>query len=189
MVGADPFSLGLRLRGRFKPRTAIDVIARAMVAAEKSEFETVLDLPCGGGRVTRHLRVFFPESKIFVSELNSQLQDFAADRFDTIAFAAARDFATPSERKFDLIFVGSLLTHLDENKFRRALDWFLDALAPDGLLIATTHGRQHDMRQRTIRQFTPPDRYQRIYAGFVDRGFGYAPYEGEDYGLSMCRPF
>src|SRR5437763_15059707 len=43
-------------------RSAIRVIASALVAAAKPDVRLILDLPCGGGRVTRHLRAFFPEA-------------------------------------------------------------------------------------------------------------------------------
>src|SRR5262245_25523517 len=40
-------------------RSAIEAIAQIMIATGKTSFGTVLDLPCGGGRVTRHLVKFF----------------------------------------------------------------------------------------------------------------------------------
>jgi SAM-dependent methyltransferase len=170
-------------------RSAIDVIAHAMIASGKTKIGTVLDLPSGGGRVTRHLKAFFPDSEIFVSELDTRLETFAAMALGAIPFKAARDFSEASDRQFDLIFVGSLLTHFDQDKFRNALNWFIEALAPGGLLVVTTHGRQHDLRQRKIRQFIPADDWENTYACFVESGFGYIAYPGEDnYGLSISRP-
>ncbi len=37
-------------------RGAIDLIVAAMVTAKRTDFGKILDLPCGAGRVTRHLR-------------------------------------------------------------------------------------------------------------------------------------
>ena len=51
-------------------RSAIEVIVAAMIAAEKTEIATVLDLPCGGGRVTRHLMALFPDAELFVGDLD-----------------------------------------------------------------------------------------------------------------------
>jgi SAM-dependent methyltransferase len=170
-------------------RSAIDVIAHAMIASGKTKIDTVLDLPSGGGRVTRHLKAFFPDSEIFVSELDTRQETFATATFGAIPFKAARDFLEPSDQKFDLIFVGSLLTHFDRDRFRKTLNWLIEALAPGGLLVVTTHGRQHDLRQRNIRQFIPADDWENTYASFVDSGFGYIAYPGEEnYGLSICRP-
>ena len=60
-------------------RTAIEVILSAMLAAGRTEFATVLDLPCGGGRVTRHLRALFPESEVYVSDIVEEKQRWAVD--------------------------------------------------------------------------------------------------------------
>jgi SAM-dependent methyltransferase len=187
---------GMYDRGRGDPmghymavgRSAIDVLARAMMLASKSEIETVLDLPCGGGRVTRHLKAFFPESQIFASELDQRLEDFVVNTLAATRFHAAADFSSEPERQFDLVFVGSLLTHFDEAKFRRTLGWFIQALAPDGLLVLTTHGRQHDLRQRRVRQFVPAADWEPVYQSFLATGFGYLAYPGQDYGLSLCQP-
>src|SRR5258708_15366287 len=73
-------------------QSAVDVIGRAMVAAQKDSFASVLDLPCGGGRVTRHLKAFLPEAKLFVGDLNKQKEAFVVSKFGaaTIDPRAAR---------------------------------------------------------------------------------------------------
>ena len=44
---------------------ALSIIAQAMLSCGKVNLGTILDMPCGFGRVTRHLRAAFPQSKIF----------------------------------------------------------------------------------------------------------------------------
>src|SRR5262245_43270125 len=61
-------------------RSAIDVILSAMLTAGKDACPSVLDLPCGGGRVTRHLRAFFPDSELFAGDLDADKQRFVAER-------------------------------------------------------------------------------------------------------------
>jgi SAM-dependent methyltransferase len=124
-------------------RSAIEIICCAMVAAKRDHYDSILDLPCGGGRVTRHLTAFFEGSEIFVCDANKERQDFVARTFGAKPFAAPPDFSTLPTRKFDLIFVGSLLTHLDSTLFVQAMEYFIGALAQDGLLIVTTHGRRN----------------------------------------------
>jgi SAM-dependent methyltransferase len=169
-------------------RSAIDILVRALALTGKTRVNTILDLPCGGGRVTRHLMTFFPESEIFVGELDRRLEDFVLESFGVERFRAPADFSGEPEGQFDLIFVGSLLTHFDEDKFKRALAWFIGALAPGGLLAVTTHGRQHDLRQRNIRQFVPASDWEPAFARYNETGFGYVTYPGQDYGLSICKP-
>src|SRR5258708_31046887 len=90
-------------------RSAIDVIARAMLTAGRTEIKSVLALPSGAGRGTRHLRVFFPEAELFVCDIVTEKAAFAAKHFGATCLEPVPLFATPSKRKFDLIFVGSRL--------------------------------------------------------------------------------
>lgn len=53
-------------------RSAIRIIAEAMILAGRRDFGSVLDLPCGGGRITRHLMKFLPESEIFVADIDQE---------------------------------------------------------------------------------------------------------------------
>jgi hypothetical protein len=52
----------------------------------------------------------------------------------------------PIRETFDLIWVGSLLTHLDEPLWHEFLAFHVDRLNPQGLLVLTAHGRDHDDR-------------------------------------------
>jgi len=73
--------------------------------------------------VTRHLRAFFPDADLFVSDLDKRGECFAAETFAARPIEAAPDFATSLARSFDLIFCGSLPTHLPERRFVNAFDW------------------------------------------------------------------
>ena len=169
-------------------RSAIQVIASALIAARKTDVATVLDLPCGGGRVTRHLRAFFPEAAIFVSDLNKKKERFVVDKLGATSIKPDPNFADGPARTFDLIFAGSLVTHLDEARFLGAVDWFIRALAPGGLLILTTHGRWHEHLQVNVRQYIDARIWSGASADFAKAGFGYVPYPGQDYGLSINKP-
>jgi SAM-dependent methyltransferase len=169
-------------------KSAIDVVMHAMILAGKPVARSVLDLPCGGGRITRHLTAFFPDSEIFACDSDRRLENFVVETFGVKRFHTAADFSQPSERQFDLVFVGSLVTHLDQPKFKRAVSWFISALAPDGLLVLTTHGRQHDLYQRYVREFVPAGAWNAARKKFLTKGFGYVPYSGPEYGLSICKP-
>src|SRR5262245_10347339 len=62
-------------------RSAIDIIAAAMIAAGKTRVTSALDLPCGGGRVTRHLKAFFPDPALFAGDLDRIKQVFVTETF------------------------------------------------------------------------------------------------------------
>lgn len=169
-------------------RSAVEVIVNAMVAAGKPNVGTVLDLPCGGGRVTRHLSALFPDAEVYASDLNPHKEDFVVRSLGAKSTPPNPDFAREPDRRFDLIFVGSLVTHFDAEKFKRSVNWFIRALAPDGLLVLTTHGRRHEYMQQNVRQYISAAEWDVAARGFETTGFGYVPYSGQDYGLSECSP-
>ncbi|MGH6924174.1 MAG: class I SAM-dependent methyltransferase [Propylenella sp.] len=136
-------------------RSAIEMIAEAMLLSRKSAFSTVLDMPCGGGRVTRHLVKFFPDSQISVSDIEKAKQADVVAQFGVEGIDVPADFSMPTPRRYDLIFVGSLLTHLQEPMFIRLLNYCLDGLAKHGVLVATTHGRRTATLRMTWRKEGP----------------------------------
>src|SRR5437016_6018977 len=172
-------------------QSAIAMIALAMLAARRPSVRSVLDLPCGAGRVTRHLRVFFPEAELFVSDLDKRAERFAAETFRAETIKAPRDFDVPLTRAFDVIFCGSLLTHLPKPRFIRALRWLCDALAPDGLLVVTIHGRRADHAERNFNRHLDPSKWQRVREAAADAGFGFVETERHSdtsYGFSLTAP-
>ena len=171
-------------------RSAIEILLGAMLATDRDGFATVLDLPCGGGRVTRHLQAFLPESALFASDLADDRQRFVVETFGAQPFSAPADFRGVPSRTFDLIFVGSLVTHFNIDLYTRAVTWFIAALADDGVLILTTHGRRQDYVHRTWHHHLDSAVWDAVCASRDRTGFGFAAY-GEDrpgYGLSLTAP-
>jgi SAM-dependent methyltransferase len=172
-------------------RSAIDVIAQTMAATKTTSFRRVLDLPCGGGRVTRHLVKFFPDSEIFISDLDRRMEDFTAQTFGVKPIISSLDFATSLEQKFDLIFVGSLVTHLDQPKFKAAIKWFINALEDGGIAIITAAGRRSDWCQRNLIKTIKPESWQPVSNDMKTKGFGYIETERNaagSYGLTLSAP-
>ncbi len=165
----------------FVGTSALEVISEAMLLARKMRFGNLLDVPCGYGRVTRHLVKFFPDSQVFVSEKDKAKQHFCESMFGAQGLDLPLDFSGEPTRQFDLIFVGSLLTHLNERLSINALRYLLKSLSEGGLLIMTTHGRHAttlaagsgQLEQKTLHQF-------------MRNGFGYDG--GSTYGNSRMAP-
>ena len=172
-------------------RSAVDLIARAMLAADVKGFATVLDLPSGWGRVTRHLKAFFPESRLYVGEINPDAREFAATTFAADPICPSSDFSDSPPARYDLVFVGSLVTHFDADLLKRATGWFIAALADNGILVLTTHGRRHDHIERTLHHYIEPAKWESVREDCANAGFGFVETQrlhGIPYGVSWSAP-
>src|SRR5262249_13398357 len=134
---------------------------------------------------------FFPDAELYVADLDKAGAQFAAANFGAVVIDTAADFSTQPGRKFDLIFVGSLLTHFDRPMFIAALKWFSQALAPGGILIVTTHGRRADFIETNVLHHLG-SRWAGMRETWVNSGFAFAETERRgdlSYGFSFTRPF
>jgi SAM-dependent methyltransferase len=107
--------------------------------------QTILDLPCGYGRVTRGLRSQFPDADITVCDIDRDAVDFCARKFRATGVYGTTDFARMDiGRSFDLIWVGSLVTHFTADQTINFIRCMMRHLSANGLLILTTlAGRVH----------------------------------------------
>lgn len=165
--------------------TAIIQIAHAMAINGISECRRILDLPCGHGRVLRTVRAVFPDAELTACDINRDGVDFCAAQFGAKpVYSTANPHEIPLEGGFNLIWVGSLLTHLNAARCRAFLGVLCDWLAPGGLLLISTHGR--DAVDRWPRD---DGRLTQIRSGFEVNGFGYADHAGvSGYGTSAFTP-
>ena len=182
---ADTMLLGNDAHYLSVGQSALSAIERAIGDAEP---ESILDLPCGFGRVTRALRARFPHAKITVSDLDRPGVDFSAKVFDARAAYSVRDFRDLElGEKYDLIWVGSLITHLPAMQTRFLLAALGRHLSPNGVALVTLHGPNLIPRLRDTGYGLPPGSAERVIADFEQTGYGYGDYEGgEDlYGVSL----
>jgi len=174
---------------------AIGIINRALISAKKEpgDLETILDFPCGHGRVLRCLRVAFPKAKITGCDLNRDGVDFCAAQFGSIPVYSSLDLTQidlPRDH-FDLIWVGSLFTHFDAPRWAPLLTWFRSLLRPGGLLLFSTHGRRvHEwMSINAYRYCLDEQQCVEIIGEYESSGFGYVDYPNvQDYGIAISEP-
>ncbi len=181
--GAHYYKVGL---------SAIRSIEEAIDVAQLGSVRRILDLPCGHGRVLRFLVRRFPQAEIIASDLDRKGVDFCAKVFGTKAVYSELNLDQfPPVGQFDLIWCGSLVTHLNETGIRALLAFFARHLVPEGLLIFTAHGERviQRLRDRDFEYGIAPESVAPTIEAYRKEGFGFADYPGASaYGISLTSP-
>ena len=169
-------------------RSAMRSIAEGLVAADAALPRRILDFPCGHGRVARFLRSAFPEATLYAGDLNAGGVAFCAERFGAVPVASQPDLAAVDlPAALDLIWCGSLATHLPEAACRTLFRRLVDSLAPGGIAGITLCSRGMAWAQQNLFKTIDDASFARIEAQRRQTGFGYADYPGQqDYGMAFA---
>jgi SAM-dependent methyltransferase len=175
---------------------ALSIIAHAMMLSGNFTVDTILDMPCGFGRVTRHLRAAFPDARIYACDLYDNRITYCAEKFNAIPFQSRENFLDIEfPEKFDLIWCGSLLSHLPEPLFTEAFRLFSRSLNENGVALVTILGRISPYIQRNCFLYLPEEAFDRVEKEFRRTGFGYADYNMQEtfnqqnsYGIAVVSP-
>ncbi|MBI2515468.1 MAG: class I SAM-dependent methyltransferase [Opitutae bacterium] len=174
--------------------SALHCIETALAAARRprSTVRRILDLPCGHGRVLRFLKKAFPDAELVACDLNRDGVDFCARTFGAVPeYSHVNVDEIPHHGVVDLIWCGSLLTHLSEQKCRDFLRFFQRVLGHRGIVVFTTHGRfcARELTTGRNRHNIGDGQIAELLRGYRERGFSYVPYDAQaDYGFSLSHP-
>lgn len=106
-----------------------------------ADCDSLLDFACGYGKSTRFLVQRLDPARVWVSDIYRGAVDFQRAHFGVQGlYSVADPDALMWPRRFSLIYVGSLFSHLPEQSFVGWLRKLSEALADDGLLVFSTHG-------------------------------------------------
>ena len=159
-------------------KTALDCIT-ALVPDQR--FSRILDFPSGFGRVLRFLRSEYPEAEIVACEIVPEAVAFCEQKFDALGVCSSAEIADvdlPGD--FDLIWVGSLLTHLDEVSAKKLLKLLASRLQPDGVLVFSYAGSfVVSMTENGDTAGLSQDVAARMIGEFSRCGFAFGNYEGK----------
>ena len=103
----------------------------------------ILELPCGYGRVTRHLVKLFPAERILACDIMVPAVEFVATKFGVKGHPAeipVNELTGIATDNFDIAVMGSLITHLSAVNSHTLLQHFSRVVRPGGIAIVTTHG-------------------------------------------------
>ena len=175
---------------------ALEIVLQSMVLCRVTGFKTILDMPSGFGRVARHLKTAFPDATLCACDLYEDRISVCAEYFGAIAIKSKENFdELKFPTKFDLVWCGSLLTHLPKREFEGALALFSRSLNPNGMAIITLHGRHSPYIQHNKWKYLPDERFAIAEADYRNNGFGWADYgmpemyyKQSNYGISLSAP-
>ncbi|EJL58090.1 hypothetical protein PMI09_00583 [Rhizobium sp. CF122] len=187
MVGHNYFWVGA---------SAMEAIIASVQASQLTEVRTILDMPCGHGRVLRHLAAMFPDATIDACDLDKEGVEFCAKAFGARPIVSHEDLtAVEFDTKYDLIWIGSLFTHTSRDITEKWLTFLSRQLTSEGIIVATFHGRfAPKLHYHT--PYIDDDKWAVIMDGYLRTGYGYADYQSGQshdfiegsYGLSVTRP-
>ena len=104
------------------------------------DVNSFLEFACGFGRFTRHLIRHIDPLKITVSDVYRDAVDFQKETFMVDGFYSSFDpESVLIAKKYEVIFVASLFSHLPHKTWMPWLKMLYDSLSHDGLLIFSTH--------------------------------------------------
>ena len=179
-------------------RDALRIAIQALIGNRRPLPTSILDFPSGSGRVTRHFRAFFPATRIVACDLYPNHVDFCRETLGTEGILSRENPADVDfGEQFDLIFCGSLLTHLPEELFRTTLNLLARSLTDRGIAIVTLQGRYSEHIQRHKWKYLEDRLFDIALKGVRESGFGYVDYNHDfrqifdrqaRYGIALVSP-
>lgn len=173
--------------------SALQILVDAVSRADMPMPAHILDFGAGAGRVTRWLKSAFPDASIACCDTRAEHMQFLRAQFGVDAWTVGTDVDSLKLRgTYDLIWVGSVITHLSEALTRRLIAKLLSVCRVGGLLVLSFHGRFVIDRQRqatTRFSYIHDHAWEKITRDYEATGYGYADYERQKgYGVSVCSP-
>lgn len=155
--------------------------------------ESILDFGAGAGRVTRWLRAHWPDATLAASDLRAEDLAFCAAEFGCETWLSSTNIAAlAAPGTYDLIWAGSVLTHLDQARAEALLARLLSWTRPGGLVLASVHGRSCIPRAREFKHYglERVHWYMLVHAFENGADYVYADYDMHKpgYGISVVRP-
>lgn len=175
-------------------RRALELIHFSSELCDKPHYPDILDLPCGHGRVLRWLRAHYGYANITACDLDRGGVDFCAQQFGAKPVYSLPDLhQLPFRSQFDLIWVGSLVTHLRRDRWLATLDCLVKWTRECGVIVFTTQGRTvSSLLARGRRNVAENIDKPALLEEYARTGFAYQRYfesnAEEDYGLALSSP-
>ena len=160
----------------------------SMTGRSLADVEAFLDFGSGYGRVTRTIVQKIDPNKVSVFDVDPGATAFCAQEFNVkpINFRNPNrwDYKRVPFEQYDVIWLGSVLTHLSKSYSKEVLTLISEILKPGGLLIFTIHGDQTFPRLQEgyygdhLKELAPGIMYE-----YRETGFSFVPYQDYEIGI------
>jgi SAM-dependent methyltransferase len=172
-------SHGYFLRGYEALSTCHLAIKRAGVRVKD-----ILDFGCGHGCVARMFKAQYPQATVYGQDVPEAWLDWCRENLgiETIKSPEKISDVKMTPDSFDVIWVGSVFTHIPEDAFDHLLSELLSALKKPGLLVFTTAG--HKVRigfQPGKEKLISKEGGEEALQQYDETGYGFTPYVGGTY--------
>jgi SAM-dependent methyltransferase len=174
-------------------RRALELVRFSGELCDKPHYERILDLPCGHGRVLRWLQAHYHYARIVACDLDAAGVAFCRERFGAVGVVSRRDLSRVEfDTGFDLVWCGSLLTHLPPEQWPAVMDCFERWTAECGVIVLTLQGRIFTtLLARGQRNLAENIDKARLLRNFAATGAAFEPYcerPDEPYGVAVASP-
>ena len=190
---ADGMQVPDRAQYFVEGRDALALVQAAVAQAGTTTVNSILDLPCGFGRVGRWFRTAYPAAKLAACDTQLPGVEFCIEHLGAEGVQAELDGShwTKLPGPYDIIWCGSLLTHFDRDQWVNHLHRFHERLTAHGVLVFTSHGllSLEHLRSGEKNYGLSPAAVTHLREATVAAGFGYADYDDTPgYGISVAQP-
>lgn len=178
----------------FHGKSAVNLInsTLSLLYRDKKTIKSILDFPCGHGRVLRGLKANFEDSVVYACDLDKRGVDFCSSTLGAVGVYSNMNLdKVKLDAAFDLIWAGSLLTHMDSADWSKSFDFFERVLNVQGILIVTYAGSfVKDMVARGDHEFIDAAEAKKALLDYARTGVGFMQYNNvqHKYGRTICTP-
>ncbi len=159
-------------------RSAVAVLRQTLEAAQRSpgSIDRVIDYGCGYGRVLRHLPSFLPSADFVACDLDAEAVAFCRRAFAATGVVAPTEPADLELPTADLVWGGSVFTHLPAEPAQILFDRLGHSLRPGGVLVFSFHGHFAFAHLDTLFGGAYADQAEAIPAEVAQHGLAYRSY-------------
>jgi SAM-dependent methyltransferase len=154
------------------------------------DIKAALDFGCGYGRVLRFLAQYVGPSTITACDIDAPAVAFCAKEFEARPLHSGLDLTLVQFEEYDLIWLGSVLTHVSAATGARLVSVLASHLSKPGLLAFSTHGT-HSIEHLELFGERITASEGEIRADLAAGGVAFVPYfhyGGDGYGLTWHDP-